>query len=607
MDRGETAGQFCLVAADRLMPHQESIPKPVSAVAPTPLLDRRGPVLALYFVLTLVMTFPLVLYWRVSLPAGAGDLWQNYWNLWWWKECLTEGLNPLHSPILFFPAGVDLVFHTHSPFNQIIAMPVNLAFGEAAAYNFCVFFALTLSGFGTYLLVRELTGSAPAGFMAGLVFAYFPQTIEQTLEHLNLFSAQFIPLSLFYLIRWSKSRRRFDAVAFGACFGLNALCSWHLGLKLLFIVSPWVIWIAWRDRSQWKASCRDIGAAGVLAVLLVLPLLAPMVSMIIGGAEYFVKQPVSRGIDPSYLLTPTFANPLVGSLVQSRYLDRAYQASGFICYLGLLPVALAGVAVWRRRLRTAGWAAIFAGGLILALGADLLWDGVRHDSIVLPFAAFKSFPLLENLRVANRFLLVAGLGLAVLVGYGWNSLRPRSKWALPAAALVLLAEYSWLPFPTRKVELSPLLQQVAERPGAVLDIPFHQRSRTVHNMANQTVHGRPISGGYLSSYPPQVDANIGNEPGLKQLAGVPEPTAMVDTEGLRELGFRTVVVHKSRAASVREHLLASVEERELLERKRVSRLGGVPDPTIASIRQQLDASTGGPTLEDETLVIYFLD
>ena len=148
-----------------------------------------------------------------ALPAGSADLWQNYWNFWWWKQCLLEAQNPLHAPALFHPFGTDLVFHTHSPFNQIVGMPVNLLFGEAAAYNFCLLLALTLSGFGAYLLVRELTRSASAGFLAGLVFAYFPQTVEQTLEHLNLFSVQFIPLSLFFLLRWSRSLRTVHALA----------------------------------------------------------------------------------------------------------------------------------------------------------------------------------------------------------------------------------------------------------------------------------------------------------------------------------------------------------------------------------------------------------
>ena len=574
---------------------------------PSNLLESRSAVLGLYAALTAVMTFPLIASWRTSLPAGSGDLWQNYWNFWWWKQCLLEGLNPLRTEVLFHPSGVDLVFHTHSPFNQILAMPVNLLFGEAAAYNSCVLLALTLSGFGTYLLVRELTGSAPAGFVAGLVFAYFPQTLEQTLEHLNLFSTQFIPLSLFYLARWSKSLRRMDAVAFGACFGLNALCSWHLGVKLALVVAPWVVWIAWRNRDRWTTLGRHIGMAAALATLLVLPFFVPMVSLMAEGSEYFNKGPVNRGIDASYLFTAPYANPVFGGLVLSRYLDRAYQASGFVCYLGLVPFALAAVAAWRRVRGTAGWIALFVLGVVLALGAHLLWDGSGYQSVALPFAALESLPVLGNLRVANRFLLLAGLGLSVLAGYGWKSLRLKSKLALPVAALVLLAEYSWLPFPMQEVEFSPLLKQVAERPGAVLDVPFHQRSRTVHNMASQTVHAKPISGGYLTSYPPEVEANMREHPALGQLAGVPESTAVVDAEALRRLGFRTVVVHKRRANTVRDRMLASLEDHELLKRKRVLRLGGVPDDAMASIRRQLDSLAGGACLEDNQLAVYCLE
>ena len=105
-----------------------------SAIIPR-FLDQPRFVALLYLVLTLVMTLPLVWRWRDSIPAGAGDIWQNYWNLWWWKQCLLQGFNPLHSPLLFFPNGANLVFHTHSPFNQVLALPVSLLFGEAAAYR----------------------------------------------------------------------------------------------------------------------------------------------------------------------------------------------------------------------------------------------------------------------------------------------------------------------------------------------------------------------------------------------------------------------------------------------------------------------------------------
>ena len=559
-----------------------------------------------YLFATLLMTFPLALYWRSALPAGDGDIWQNYWNLWWWKQCLLEGMNPFQTQYLFFPNGTDLIFHTHSPFNQVLSMPVNLLFGEAAAYNFCVMFALTVSGFATYLLVREITSDASAAFLAGLVFAYFPNLVEQTQEHLNLFTIQFIPLALFYLLRWGRSSRTVDALAFGACFGLNALCGWHLGLKLAVIVAPVVVWIGWRNRGQWRGYARGLGLAAALAVLIVLPAVSPMVASLAGGADYATKPPVPRGIDASYLLTPSYANPLFGPLVESRYVARTYRAAGFVCYLGLVPVLLAALGAWRAPRRALGWLALFALGVILAIGVDPSWNNARHEADFLPFGLLRAIPLLENLRVANRFMLVAGLGLAVLVGIGWQRLGHKRRWALPLAATLVLAEYSWLPYPIRTVEFSPLLQQVAERPGAVLDIPFHQRSRTVHNMAAQTVHGRPISGGYLSTYPPTTLETVDSEPALSALARVPSAETVVDVERLRELGFKTVIVHKYRLQSHQQGLREISDPSDTLEWKRILRLGGLPDATANALRQQFDDALGGAALEDEDLAIYFL-
>ena len=530
------------------------------------LLDAPRRVLFLYLGLTLLMTFPLGWHWRSGLPGGSGDIWQNYWNFWWWKQCLLDALNPLHTSMLFFPTGTDLVFYTHSPFNQVLAMPINLLFGQAAAYNFCVFFALTLSGFGAYLLVRELTGSSAAGFLAGLVFAYFPQTLEQTLEHLNLFSLQFIPLALYFLLRWSRSMQSVDALAFGACFGLNALCSWHLGLKLALVVTPWLAWLAWKRRDSWPVFVKGMGAAAALATFLVLPLLTPMLALMADGNDYYVKDAVNRGIDPSYLLTPPFANPLFGEWVRPRYLERAYQAAGFVCYLGFVPLALAVVAIVRCGRRAWPWLGLFTLGITLALGAHLLWDGTLYGSTTLPFALLQDIPFLANLRIANRFMLVSSIALAALVGYGWAAIRAKPVWATPLVAALILAEYSWLPFPVQRIELSSLLSEVAQRPGAVLDIPFHQRNRGVHNMVAQTVHGRPISGGYLASYPPSIQAAIDGEAALQQLAAVPAPNATVQIERLRAIGFRTLVIHKYRMNSVRDNKLASVAPEALLER-----------------------------------------
>ena len=154
------------------------------------------------------MTWPLVLDLTGSLPHGSGDVWQNLWNFWWWKKALWDlQVSPYATDFLFFPHGVSLAFHTHSPFNQLAALPVNLLFGPVAAYNLATLSSLALSGLGAYLLARELVGNGRAAFLAGLVFAFFPHHLEQTLEHLNLASMQFLPLVCLFAIRVLRTGR----------------------------------------------------------------------------------------------------------------------------------------------------------------------------------------------------------------------------------------------------------------------------------------------------------------------------------------------------------------------------------------------------------------
>ena len=569
-------------------------------------------VLAAYFGVTLLMTFPLALHWTGALPNGGPDVWQNYWNFWWWKHSLLEWRSLFWSPLLFHPFGVELRCHTHSAFNQILAMPVNIAFGEAAAYNFSVFFQRTLSAFGAWLLLRELTGNASAAFLGGLVFGFFPHMMEQSLEHLELTSTGFLPLVLYFLLRWRRSRRIRDALGFGACFGLNALCSWQLGILCSLVVAPALGLLgreAWRTNAL-RGYVRGVVAAAGVAVLLTAPV-APLDGFFgTGGCAKWAT--MGEGIDPTFLLTPPYANPIFGAMASEQYANRHHVSAGFVSYLGYVPLALAIVAVFASWRRARPWLALFAAALVLAVGSPLVWDGVARGENLLPFALVREMPVVSQLRVANRFMVLAGLALAVLVAYGVGTtlaaLSPGwRRWALPVGVGLVLAEYSWLPYPLRSVEHPPLLAEIATRPGAVLDLPFLQRARTVGSQVAQTIHGRPIAGGYLSRPHYPAREFYFTEPALAGLAKTPRPDARVDVARLRELGFATLVIHKQHAESVRQEALRRIPRTNILAFRHANMLGGVPDGTIADIRRQLDAALGGAALEDEQLAIYFLD
>ena len=561
------------------------------------------------------MTFPLVLHLRSSVPAGSGDIWQNYWNFWWWEKCLFElHQSPYYSQLLFHPTGADVIFHTHSPFNMIVAMPVNLIWGPGAAYNFCVFLALWLSAWGGYLLVKELTGDVRAAFLSGLVFAYFPQHIEQTLEHLNLFSTQFIPLTLLYFFRLARQGGTRNIGGLGVCFALNALCSWHLGLMLILTLAPLVVLAGFRRFRPFQMTrpisplVRDLAVAVGVSLVILLPAILPMFSEIASGATYFDKRLVDRGIDASYLFTPFFAHPFWGDLTIDAYLSRAYQASGFVCYLGLIPVGLAIWALARRRPGTVYWAFFTLATLLLALGAHPFWDGKLYDGITLPFSWLKFFPALVYLKVANRFLILTSLGLAVLAGFGWTAFRKPSDLKFALLGGLIFLEYLWTPYPIQEVRISPIYAQLREsgQKGAILDIPFHQRSRTVANLLAQTVHGRPIVDGYISTISPQAFEAIETEPVLKDLANVPKLERPIDRGRLLELGFDTVVLHKDRADSYAKQRLAEVEPRDLLGRKSALRLGGITDETMRRIRAELTQLCGEPKWEDKQIAVFDL-
>lgn len=349
---------------------------------------------------------------------------------------------------------------------------------------------------------------------------------------------------------------------------------------------------------------RDLALAAVLAAATLAPAVQPMFSEIAAGATYYEKGAVDRGIDATYLLTPHFGHPVWGGLVLDRYVDRAYQASGFLCYLGFAPLALAGIAVARRARGWRLWLGYSLVTLVLALGAQPFWNGALIGSVTLPFAVLGSLPLLDVLRVANRFLILTSLGLGVLAGIGFAALsRPSNRLFYGLAALICF-EYAWLPYPTQKVDFPPAYREMLAGPilriGAVLDIPSYEKNRSVHNMAMQTLHDRPIADGYLSTYPPGPVAAVAAEPALDVL------NRPLDARALIRMGFDTVVLHKYRADSYGKRKLEQTPREDLMARKEALRMGGIPDEKMDEIRRQLTAICGEPAFEDDRVAIFYL-
>ena len=158
-----------------------------------------------FLLLTVVLTYPLVTRFASAIPGDGFDGWQNYWNLWWVKVALLrEHAQPFFTDLLDHPTGVGLLFHTLNPFNGLLTLPVQLAWGLLPAYNSVVLFSFAVGGFGAYLLARQVLGPGrgrlPA-FAAGVIFTFSPFHIAHLLGHMQVISLEWIPFYALYLVR----------------------------------------------------------------------------------------------------------------------------------------------------------------------------------------------------------------------------------------------------------------------------------------------------------------------------------------------------------------------------------------------------------------------
>lgn len=603
-----------------------------------------GKALASFTAIALVLTWPLGIRLLDHIPLGAHDIYQNVWNLWWWKTSLLERFSsPYVTDLLFSPGEIPLGNHTHSPANMILTMPVNVLLGEAAALNTAVLASFIFSAHGTFLLARLYTRSAGAAFVAGLAFAYLPQHVEQSLEHVNLASPQAMPYFLWALVSMCRQGGRRWWLATGGFFALNALYSWHNGLMV--IPAGLAVFLA---ESRWSprpflACLREALAAGLLAVLVISPFLWPLVRDTLDGVAILQKGFPPKPIHPLFTVIPHPGHPLWGEALFSTYRQgRTYPSVGFIAYLGLIPLALVSTALIARlatlsrrsqraesgsratgsdRGEGAGlWIGLALFYLMLSLGSSWTWIGAEGPGEMrLPFHWLREIPLFGLVRVPNRFLVPAALALAVIVGLGARvlarPLRPPARaWLLAALAFLVILDLAWWPYPMRPIPRPASAVALASLPeeGSILDIPGGHRARAADAMMAQTIHGRPLASGYLSTRLHSIERRLEQYPVLRKVFERYPPESANEGPGLvetvRELGIGHVVVHLDRTVESytrRREEVAREHPDDFYRLRLHNPEKGIPRATLDRFRHELREAFGPPVAaEEEVFEIY---
>jgi hypothetical protein len=156
------------------------------------------------------------------------------------------------------------------------------------------------------------------------------------------------------------------------------------------------------------------------------------------------------------------------------------------------------------------WAAAGVFFALLATGPFLRIAGI-DTYVPTPWALLRYAPLIGEARMPSRFGVLVILAVAILFAGALSALvqrYPQHRRRLLAAAAVLLAFELW-PAPRRlySAEIPPIYERIARdsRPVRVLELPFGIRDGlsslgnfSASSQFYQTLHGKPLIGGYLS-------------------------------------------------------------------------------------------------------------
>ena len=158
--------------------------------------------LAFYSFLAVILTWPVAAGLASDVPGDLGDSLLNMWILAWGAEHVPSLLTlqmswaDFWNANIFHPEPLSLALSEHLFGQTVQILPIYWLTGNIIlCYNLLFISTFALSGFGTYLLVRDLTGDWRAAVIAGLVYGFLPYRIASVphLQVMSLSPAHFRP------------------------------------------------------------------------------------------------------------------------------------------------------------------------------------------------------------------------------------------------------------------------------------------------------------------------------------------------------------------------------------------------------------------------------
>jgi hypothetical protein len=532
------------------------------------------PILGIYSLLSLIAVSPATKYWNTQMIGRAPDVEQNVWNFWWIERSVRQGyLFPFHTDLLYYPRGVSLAYHTLDLYNGYGSLFLRnlLRISFPSSYNTLVVIACLIGTMSAYLLVKSITGSEIAGFIAGIIYVYSPFTMSRLhFGQLGLFtSMQYIPLVLFFVLKGVRtSNWRYPLIAgiFTAIIGWQSI---NMGGETILFALFLLLIFGYRGLTKVELG-KHLAILILVTGLLILPSAYPMIR---DYSDFKDQMNWSVSASSNDLLTFILPDSSISALWRSIFskisnqpLTDYYQINGQrTSYIGLGVIILSALSIivipvknlWR-------WWLVAGLSLLLCTGPVIYFKG----QVLMPnllYTLMSKIPFMSLAREPSRWGVFLIIALSVIIGYFCSAVASQSyysKGILLVCGLLIYIEFLATPVILNDGlnTISPFYQKLAQTQlsGGIMEVPFDlvgAQGPASEYMLYQTVHGKPIASGYISRTPNRVANMFQKYPFINQLRARVyndhEPVIFSDkiiTKGLKELRFiniEYVILHKN--------------------------------------------------------------
>lgn len=388
---------------------------------------------------TVNYTYSWLNFWVNSLWKGRMPLWDPYafCGRPFAGEMLPSAFYPLHLPLLLFPLNRNGLFSPRLYHETLIL-----------THLLCAYF--------TFALVRELRLSRFAAFVSACCFSLSSMMVSMIWPPF-VEAGIWLPAIFLFLLRALRAERARNAVVeaslCGGCLGLSILTGGlHFSIMQgIFLLSAVLYYGAVALLPAGASRRRHwLRLAGKVAIIVAVAAGAGAVQLL-PAYEYgrltlrFIDGgplPASEKIPYHRLHPGMWPQGIVSVLLPTGYGGRIGGGEAWAIYIGVLPFFLAIAGIWKCWSNL--WVRYLSGLAVLAFVYSMSEVSPLHGVL------YALIPYLWVVRAAGRFVYLASFALAILAGFGvdsiferdnqdafWGPARRMLKWIAIASATAL--------------------------------------------------------------------------------------------------------------------------------------------------------------------------